>query len=359
MTEFLIPQSGGISILDGKVGDLFHTMVVTQASSLTVIVQSPFSNSLLATLPEDQALAAKHAQAYERGEGFGYAPAFIIGLRGIATTVNALLTEGALPVAVALDREDANNARQLVDFRAVLGAIAESATSLSEGQSGNLSLMKRMETSLQILAEDISNDATRLSTAIAEVKDQNLIGKLKKQQDDLQEQLDDINREIAEGALSKIPEIITFGFEVGQMAGEAFSVVGAGVAAYGLAKEVIDYNNEIAETYKKQAEIGGKISALATEIKRDQLDYATLTLTAAQIKIFNTQVQKVLADMGSILDQMSGWRQQIDQLSDFSKPPSKGFFTQQVKNGQAYWADLAANLSRYESITNQTRTGKT
>ena len=355
-SNYLVPGGAKGEPLAIQFTDIGNAMAVTRACAETLMRQAPMTNGLLATLPEDQALAANHARSFQNAGGFGYASGAINTMKTVAISVSALLGSNTLALAQALDKDDPQSPdykSDIKNFRFVLDAV-ESNVSTGQGRRNNFTRMAEMTSDLKLLAQAINDDYVRLETAMQEAKDQDLIGKLKKQQDTLQQQLAEINAKIAQGALTKLPDAIAFGFEIGGLVlgGEVVGgIAGGALSVYGFGKEMADFNDEIAETYKEQAEVGRKIAAVTTQIASDQADYATLTLIASQIKIFHLQVGKLLASMESLQSEVTDWQDSVDLLGDYTAPPSDGFYTAQVQAGERFWSRSVSLLDRLSSIT--------
>lgn len=354
-SNYLVPGGELGASLATQFSQINKSASVTQACAQTLILQSPMTNGLLATLPEDEALAAEHAREYQNGGGFGYASGTINTLKSVAVSIGALLGNSTAELADELDLADPSTddyKSDLKNFRFVLDSI-ESVVSTDQGRQNNFTRMINMTSDLRVLTQSIDDDYVRLETAMQEAEDQNLIGKLKQQQEDLQAQLAEINGQIAAGAVDKIPDAIAFGFEIGSLVlgGEvAGGIVGGAVSVYGFGKEVAAYNSEISETYKKQAEIGRQIVSVTTQIATDKADYATLTLLAAQIKIFQSQVAEVLALMEGFQSELRNWLSSVDLLGEFNTPETEGFFGSQVKSGERFWSRSATMLERFGTI---------
>lgn len=362
LSNYLVPEEGGSPVLDTSMSDLFNAHNVAVGSATTLILQPPFTNSLLTTLPEDQALAAEHATIYQNGWGFGVANTFISGLASISEFVLSLSNEGLKTTASSLDSMDPTDtgyAEKLVDFRAMISAMISTCCDIDADSGSTLLRMQQMHDSLAALSGDIDDDDTRIHTAITEVKNEDTINKLEAQQRSLQDQLADINSQIAEGASTTIGSDIEFGFKFSSEFLEGATpsaVAGAALSVVGEAEEIEQFNEQNKALSDQQAELGQQISDLATTIAEDQTDSMTLTLTAAQIGIFNTQIQGILADTGGIIDQMTDWEKALALFSDYSSPPSANFYTNQVTACITYWTDLQTQLNHYSNIIAQSVT---
>ena len=361
-TSFLIPQEGGKPVLNGAVLDLFNAHHVTIGNALTLRLQPPFTNSLLVTLPEDQALAARHASIFQDGWGFGVTSTFLSGLTSISEFVLPMISGDFRSTAAALDKADPRvngHAEMLGEFRHMVKAIIATCCDLNPDSGSVLLRMKQMHDNLASLSLLIDDDYTRLTTAITEVKNADTIHKLEAQQRELQDQLNDVNGEIAKGASTSIGDDISFGFEfaaeflegvtTGAVAGAALSVVGE-------VDKIMEYNQQIQDLSDKQGEISQQISQLADTIAEDRTDAMTLSLTAAQISVFNDQIKLMVNQTGALLDQMLDWKRALDQLTEVGKTPSASFYVQQVDDGIAYWKQLKTKLLRYSNIITLSKT---
>lgn len=355
LPNYLVPQAGGITVLDTAALDLFNSHNVATGCANSLILQTPFTNNLLQTLPEDQALAAQHASSFKK---FGVANAFLTGLTSLSETVVSLCTGGLLPTATALDSMPQPSElydQKLIGFRAMLSALSSSCCDLDADSGSTLLRMHGVRESLALLSGDIVNDMTRLHTAVKEVKDGGVIAELEKNQTALQGQLADTNSEISKGATTTIESDLEFGISFGAEFLEGVStgaVVGAALGIAGEVKEIEGFNEKVKELQAKQSALGEQISALAVTIAEDKEDKMTLTLSAAQVAEFNSRANAVLSDTGSIIDQMTDWANDIGLLSDYQAAPdgATDFFANQVQSGITFWSALQKHLIGYSAI---------
>jgi len=360
--NYLVPMEGGSPVLDVSALDLFNAHNVAVGSAITLILQPPFTNNLLTTLPEDQALASEHATIYQNGWGFGVTTTFISGLTSISEFVLALSNGGLKTTANSLDAMDPTDtgyAEALANFRAMIAAMISTCCDIDADSGSTLLRMKEIRDKLVALSGDIDNDDTRIHTAITEVGNAEVINKLETQQRSLQDQLAEVNGQIAKGASTTISKDIAFGFEFGSEFLEGVTtgaVAGAALAVVGEAEAIQKFNEQTKELSNQQADLGQQISNLVTTIAENQTDMMTLTLTAAQIGVFNTQIEGVLADTGGIIDQMMGWKNTLALLSEYSNPSTDNFYTNQVTAGITYWSDLQSQLIHYSNIMAQSVT---
>jgi hypothetical protein len=356
-SSYLIPQEGMSPVLDVATRNLFNAHNVALGSALTLVLQPPFSNDLLVTLPEDQALAAQHATIFKNGWGFGVANAFITGLTTISTFVLALTTGELGAIAAALDGMSPSSpgyADKLKEFRQLIASISAACCD-SDPDSGSLLLeMNQMIVNLTDLSGQIDDDDTRMRTAITEVKKAALISQLEAQQRALQEQLASVNGKIAEGASTTIASDIEFGFSFAtEFADDGITpgaIGGAALSIAGEADAIKQFQEQTQALSDQQTQLNHQIFELANTLDQDRADAMTLTLTAAQIGVFNAQIKGILADISSLVSQMSDWGKALALLSEFSTPPGPRFYSDQVTAGTTYWRSLKATLDRYQRI---------
>lgn len=359
-TSYLIPTQSGAAVLPQLCKSILTAHGVTASAALTLFQQIPFQNGLLQTLPEDQALAATHAQTFLSGWGAGVANGLFQGLSSIADDVRALLSESALPLAKTLDTTkptDPGYTATLAQFRNVLTALQTTATSLDPNGGSTLLGMQTLCTQAQNLSLQVADDATRLTTAVTEVDRLRPIQALTDQQNSLQKQLADLNGTIATGATDQILPSILFGIQLGagmlsplETGVNANAIAGGLLKIGGEAQAIAAYNQTISAQYAKQSSLIQQISDLAKSIAADATDMMTLSLTAAQIALFNTQLTTMVGSASSLVTQMANWSMQIGELGLVSAPPTKGYFEAQVIDAQSFWADLMFALNRYLGI---------
>ena len=239
-TSYLIPQGSSGAALDAQAQSLFDAHNMAFGSALTLIVQPPFTNGLLTTLPEDQALAARHATIFKNGWGMGVTTTFITSLNAISLFALSLFSGDLKRTAQQLDSvspQDPRYAGLLDDFRDILDAIADTCCDTDPDSGSMLLSMQQMVTMLTDLSSQIDDDDTRIHTALGEVNNSQVIIDLEAQQRALQDQLADVNHQISQGASTTIASDIAFGFSFatpftdggvtpGAVAGAVLSVVG-------------------------------------------------------------------------------------------------------------------------------------
>ena len=76
----------------------------------------------------------------------------------------------------------------------------------------------------------------------------------------------------------------------------------------------------------------------------------TLSLTAAQIALFNAQLQTMVSSVSSLVSLMGSWNQQIGYLGLVSAPSTPGYFAAQVTDAQTSWSNLVTTLNWYLGI---------
>jgi hypothetical protein len=358
-TSYLIPTQSGEIVLPQLCKSILTAHGVTTGAALTLVQQIPFQNGLLQTLPEDQALAASHAQTFLNGWGAGVANGVFQGLETIAQEVSALLSESLLPLAQKLDTTDPGNSAYgpiLEQFRIGLGVL-QATTSLDPNGGSTLLGMQALSTDVQNLSQQVADDATRLSTAVSEVDRLQPIQVLADQQQGLQQQLASLNATIATGATDQILPSILFGLQLGAgMLSPLATGMNANAIAGGLlkiggeAQAIVAYNQTIAAEYTRQSSLIQQIGELANNIAADTIDMITLSLTAAQIALFNAHLETMVNSVSSLLTQMTSWNAQVALLGLVSAPGTPGYFTAQVTDAEAFWAHLISSLTRYLGI---------
>lgn len=355
--SYLIPPGTADAALDAQSQALLNAHNLAYGSALTLIVQPPFSNGLLATLPEDQALAAKHATIFKNGWGLGVATTFFTSLTSISVFALSLFNGDLKRIAQKLDSVGPNDpihTKLLGDFRNVLDAIADTCCDTDPDSGSMLLSMQQMITNLTGLASQVSDDDTRIHTALGEVNNSQVIIDLEAQQRALQDQLAEVNQQISLGASTTIASDIAFGFSFatpftdggvtpGAVAGAVLSVVGE-------ADAIKQFEEQTQALTDQQGKLSDQIFALANTIASDKADAMTLTLTAAQMGVFNTQIQDLLDECEGILAQMEQWKESLDLLSDVSSPSTPNYYTYQVTAASSFWADLQTQLQRFTSI---------
>lgn len=355
-TSLLIPQESRKPIIDDMILGLFLAHNVAIGNARILVLQPPFRNELLTTLPEDQALAGKHAHDFLSGWGHGVTAAHISGLTSISEFMLSLLNRGLLSEAKKIDSLPQSGqayAQALSNFRALISAVIATCCDVNANSHSTLLRMKTIMENLRRLTSDIDNDDTRLQTALKTVRDNDTVAKLAAKQRNLQNQLAEVNHEIAKGATTMILSDIMFGFKFGKefLSGiTTGAVVGAAMDIVGEVEAVQKFDKATAELRKKQNKIGAEIVGLVNTIARDKTDMMNLTLTAAQIGIFNTQSQNIVDRAAEIIDQMTDWTEHLELLSDYQVPPHENFFTDQVTDAIKYWTELNKNLRRYAGI---------
>lgn len=355
-TTYLVPAEGGGVMLNDAVLGLFNAHNVALCSALALRTQAPFSNSLLVTLPEDQALAAEHAATFQNGWGFGVAGTYLSGLGSIAEFMIAMLSDGLKNAAAQCDRTDPQTAAfatALQNYRHLVQSMIGTCCDVDPDSGSVLLRMQQIHQSLEELAGQADDDDTRLATALREVRNADQVVKLEQQQRALQDQFSDINAQIAKGATTTIAQDIEFGFQfaTGFLDGVTpGAVAGAALGVIGEADAIDGFEQQTAALRAQQTQITSQIDALADTIAQDKADAMTLTLVAAQVCIFNRNIKALLAETGGIIEQMLEWKNALELLSEQSAPPSPNFYTNQNTAGMFFWSGLKSRLDRCASV---------
>lgn len=357
--SYLIPTQSGAADLPQICKSILTAHGVTTGAALTLIQQVPFQNGLLQTLPEDQALAASHAQTFLNGWGEGVANGLFQGLNTIAEDVGGLLTGALLPLAKELDStstSDPGYPALVTQFGTGLSAL-QTTTSLDPNSGSTLLAMQTLSSNVQSLSLLVADDATRLATAVTVVDKTQPIQALTDQQNALQTKLASLNGTIADGAVDQILPSIMFGLQLGagllgplQTGINASAIAGGLLKIGGEAQSIFTYNQTIAAQYQQQTSLIQQIGDLAKTIAEDVADMMTLSLTAAQIALFNTQLTTMVNAASDLVSQVGAWSMQIGELKLVTVPPTPGYFTAQVTDAQTFWSDLSAALTRYLGI---------
>jgi len=357
ITLYLVPQEGTKSVLEPSAAALLNAHNMAFGSAVTLVLQPSFSNGLLVTLPEDQALAVRHATIFKNGWGLGVVSTAFTELSAISSFLLTLYRGELQTLAHALDTQSPTSAGYAVlrkDFQQLLGSVINACCALDPDADSFLRNMQRLRENLAQLSAQIDDDYTRLHTAIAEVKNAGTITALEAQQKSLQDQLAAVNGQISDGATSTISSDIKFGFSFATPFKDAGitprATAGALLAVVGEADAIKQFNEQVQALTDKQTELSEAIFNLANTIAQDQADAMTLTLTAAQIAVFNTQIKTLLANLGSVIELLADWKSDLALLCDLPVPPSPQFYTQQVTAGAAYWQAFSEQLARYSSI---------
>ncbi|MEO1463724.1 MAG: hypothetical protein AAFU82_15710 [Pseudomonadota bacterium] len=364
-TSHLVPGPPGAPILPGLCETVLATHGVTFAAAVTLIQQPPFTNALLTTLPQAQALAASHAQTFVEGWHSGVANGVFGALETLATEVAALLGDDTLKLARKLDATDPRTpdfAAALAEFRDILNALTLGPLSLATGSGSTLLRIKSISDTLADLSRQIGDDATKLGSAVHEVDREGRIARLINQQAALQGQLAEANDAIAKGATEEIGPSILFGFEISKefMNGvDAGALGGATLGIVGQAMEIAAYNEKVKAQYDQQDALIAQIGALASRIAATQTDAMTLSLVSAQIDVFASETTRLVAAARSIDDQLAGMSRQIGALGIVETPPFAGYYAEQVQVAQDFWRDLGAQSKRYLSVIAHSKEAET
>lgn len=357
--NYLAPH-GDAAVLHTLVDGLFNAHHVASASANTLLLQPSLTTHLLQTLPEDQAVAARHTQQFVAGWGFGVADLVLTRLNGLATFAASICQGGLLECAHTLDSADfqsAEFAAGLEGLRSLLAALADTCCRIDADSETELWQIQSTYNLLRGLAEELHDDCTRLRAAAVAIDNDNLLQELLDRQTDLQTQLGETNAELAKGATTTIGPDVEFGFSFAAEFLEGFStgaIFGSVLEVVGEADALSEFNQQTAALAGQQTEIGAKIVALVVNIAEDQADKLVLTLVLAQIGVFVAQIQALVELTGSVVDEMKGWTAMLDRLVLASQPPAPAFYTNQVEAGLAFWSEIAAKSPRYQRILTMT-----
>ena len=349
--NYFTPQEGSKTVLNTYCNDLFISSQVCISCADTLILQTPFTNALLPTLPEDQALAARHATVFKTENNYDIVSAYLLGMKSISNLMISFLSNMekiAFNLDNRLSKEKYN--QSLRDFRSIIEAIIDSCTNVNPNSETILSSLQEMNTSFEILVTEIQNDYTRMSTAMKEVKSNDVIGELEAKQKALQSEFSKVNREIAKRATTTIAPDIEFGFRFSKEFLEGVTpdaIAGITLRIVGEANQISEFNEKEKALSNQQKSITHQISNLMDTIATDKTEAMTLTLAVSQMGEFKNQIEGILATATSIVSQMTQWRSQLELLSDYDTPPEPHFYSSQVRGGLSFWQSLYKEINRY------------
>ena len=148
---------------------LLANFAVQSANAAVILAQPDLTLSLLATLPEDQALLRQHATQFR--DSATLSGGIMASFQAIATISNAIVNavQGLAPVAEKLDKGSAGDPSYEADlqtFRSVLTELSTRTTSWDPDSQAAALVLNNAQTALAaFLQNQISDDVTRFETA--------------------------------------------------------------------------------------------------------------------------------------------------------------------------------------------------
>src|ERR1039458_5081568 len=151
---------------------LLASFLVVAARSRTIEMQPDLTLSLLATLPEDQALLRQHVEFFRSSDTRG--GGILAGLQAVRTIAELMQhsAQDLLPLARRLDNGPASGSSyqaDLTQFRSALNALSTPTTALDPGSgSAALQLQVAQAALSGFLNGQMADDLTRFLTAVKE-----------------------------------------------------------------------------------------------------------------------------------------------------------------------------------------------
>lgn len=367
-TRLGLPQRSYLSLpgIDQALQKLLAAYAVLSANSATILAQPDLSLSFLATLPQDQALLREHVTFMRDSDTLtGGIMAAFQAVGSIAKSVQNM-ADGLQAVAQSLDAAqvltaarpaDSANAENLADLlqtlRGGLDALLVQTTALDPDSQSTALILGRAQQALSGFVQGaLTDDLTRFEDAQKQASGLDGIEKLSLQIDSLQEQLGDINREIASGATSQILQSLLYVFAVALAIGEAITEPGLLIISVGFViKEEVDEGSGFAADMKsKNAQANALIDqyrSLVENLVRDEQEMAVLLTLGGHCRAYRDSVADATQALQNLLGQVQLLAHGIEALSLVDTGFAPGFFSQQLSSAAIAWKAVAENCGNY------------
>ena len=334
--------------LASPIHQLTASFAVLCANGATILAQPDLTLTLLATLPEDQALLRRHVFQFRDGADLGGG---ILGsIQALHTIANAIqnIAHGLMPIAARLDKgnTDGSYAADLESFRSVLAELSSITSSLDPDSGSQALVLSNSSAAINAFVQGpLGDDLTRFQTAETEAQFSGEIDKLKLQISGLQSQIDGLNNDIAGGATSQILPALQFGFSIGKDVSSAMTDPGKLVLNVGFAiKGEVDKANAFAkQMQKKNDDLDGLIGQyrdLVEALAEAEQEMSVLLTIAGHCSTYNDNITAADASLKIILGQIQLLHDGIDSLSLVDTSDTAGFFADQLSQAVTAWKDI-------------------
>lgn len=127
--------------------------------------------------------------------------------------------------------------------------------------------------------------------------------------------------------------------------------MGSAVTIVGEGNEIKKFQEDTKALRDQQDTLFEEMSALNSAIEQDIIERMELTLTTAQIIVFQENVNNVDNLGRSIIDQFTNWKQRLKRLQDIDPDTAEaGYYTSQVVDGFNFWKALGVQLDGYQKL---------
>lgn len=332
------------------VASLAAQFALAAVKGTAITAQPDVSMRLIETLPEDLALLRTHVAGYFDSDALaGGVLAAMEAVRTMAEAVTDLAAE-LTPIAQRLDSADSGSQRgtDLATFREALDSLRTRVTALDpDGHSAALPLARAQAALADFAAGPLADDLTRLTTAARAVQDADVMHRLKSRIDDLQDTIDDLNEEVAQGATSQILNSIFFGLAIGGAAMSAESDPAAAVlgVAFAIKDEAEGASGFAAEMKQKNSDIDaaiGQYRELLEDLAAEEKEMAVLLTVSGHGERFTTGVQAAGQAVAGLLAQVRRLGDGIDDLSLLDSGSGRSdFYSRELSAAAASWTSVA------------------
>lgn len=354
-SESLLSPDGITPVL----GELSSSWLVIAANCLAIEKQPDFTLSLIATLPEDQAVFRQHIRDYQFGPNLS---AGILNCYQMTMTIaNKVQNTMALllPLAKRLDRGRKNNSRYEADlntFRSVLTNLETDTTSLDPNDHSALLGMYAVHEDLKrYFGGKIEDDIVRIETIVKHAKYIGDIAALRQQIGEVQGQIDGINKWVANLAIRLIPEALKFGFVIGKAAAADAST---GTIILNIGFKVIEEAGKdykfIQEIKKKDKELDAKIQEyrnLVVKLAGEEQEMSILLTIAGHGKKLGSNLKISIGDVATLIENIRALRSGIQRLKMVDAPLTRDYFVNQLRSAGGFWAVIAEECQNILSLS--------
>lgn len=350
-----------VSDLSSQLNQIFGDWAMIMTSIPVISDQASFDLSLLETLPDDQNLQKQHALDFEN-----ILSPIITSVFQYMVTTNYTLTnfsEQLLPLANYLDanKDDGSTEYQgkLLDFRNILKELQVliSATYVENSESISEDLQKVAAAISDFYTEKIEDDAIRIETDLqtGEVKYAADISSLQSQIADLQSKINAANSQLSMGAVSKIPEALSFGFSIAKtVTGDTSSGAIALNAGMEIAKEVLSLIKFEDEYNALSTQISGYVQQygqLITQEKDEKQEISILITLAQQAATIATLFENMNQSSSSLSTSFAGINNQFEYFLSLDESPEDDFFTESIEDAVQFWNTISKECQAYLSAS--------
>lgn len=316
--------------------------------------QGKFSLDLLATLPTNQAVLRQHIFDFDKDISVNMLDVFqkFISVGNLINNFSPFLSS----VAKKLDSlnpssEEYQNEKETFDR--MIGAIQAAFTEESSSSSAFNYLKNISKVITDYYNEKIEDDVSTFDEdlKIGTQKYDHDVSSLTSQINALQKKLNEDNEQLAGGAVSQIPQVVSFGWSIGSLFESPTSKGSMGI---NIAMAITDEVLKDIEFEQQYETLNNSINSTITEYKNaidlladEKQEIVILQTLSNQVDIFGQHIQNSSKNLISITSSMQDLNDAFEYVLSLDVPPSNDYFESLISEMNIFWRSVLNDSEKY------------